>query len=159
LELLPYAREGIDVQLKGFNSKLNGIDRDVSPGTVHLKLMKVRVPGWCERGYDPSDLWDLQTPAKNLQEMNVTVMAARGLRVANLVGLSDPYCVVSWGSHHLGTTPVIFNTLDPNWNFESTFSFRLPHNSAASFTDDDDLKIELEQENLSLLMTLDVFDK
>lgn len=89
-------------------------------------------------------------------------MAAQNLEKANLIGLSDPYVVVHWGSKHIGTTPVIMNTINPTWDFESTFTFRLPDYTTSVLTDSDladQLKIEMEQENSSLVMTMDVFDK
>jgi hypothetical protein len=151
-----------EVMMTRINSALVGIDRSLTHGQVLLQFKTVKIPSYRSSLYEPSDIWDLNTPLKNLQELNLTVMAASCLLKANLVGLSDPYCVVSWGSRHIGTTPVIVNTLNPIWNFESTFTFRLPNNSLANLSDaenSDMLKIELEQESSSLLMTLDVYDK
>lgn len=148
-----------DIQMISANDKLLRVYDKVSLGSLVAKIISYPLSVTSDPLYDLSDLWDLRTPLKNLMQLDVTIMAAKGLRKANLVGLSDPYCVVKWCSRIIGTTPVIMNTLDPVWNFESSFSFRMPKVSSSSFLSDDDFRFEIEQENAALVMTFDLFDK
>ena len=46
----------------------------------------------------------------------VTVVEAADL-IASSNGKSDPFCVVHVGENQEGATPVIQNTLHPQWNY------------------------------------------
>lgn len=45
----------------------------------------------------------------------LTVVEARGLAIADLNGLADPYCVVRWCTRMIGRTVTQFRTLTPIW--------------------------------------------
>jgi hypothetical protein len=53
-------------------------------------------------------------PALHLQLLGCTNLAA-----ADILGTSDPFCVVLWGGLPLGTTPVRMMTLNPQWSGKS----------------------------------------
>ena len=53
----------------------------------------------------------------------VSLVKARGLAKADLIGKSDPYAVLVYGKQQL-KTPVIKNTLEPQWDF--TAEFKIP---------------------------------
>ena len=53
----------------------------------------------------------------------VSVVKARGLAKADLIGKSDPYAVLAYGKQQK-KTPVIKNTLEPQWDF--TAEFKIP---------------------------------
>ena len=63
----------------------------------------------------------------------VSLVKARGLAKADLIGKSDPYAVLVYGKQQK-KTPVIKNTLEPQWDF--TAEFQIP--------DEDDETIYLE---------------
>ena len=52
------------------------------------------------------------------------VVQAAGLRKADMLGKSDPYCTIKWRGLDAGTTEVAPKTLDPMWDEE--FSLDLP---------------------------------
>jgi hypothetical protein len=58
--------------------------------------------------------------------------AGSGLPRANTFGLSDPFCVVSWGHREIGRSEVIKETLDPVWEKEQAFAFRAPESLGRS---------------------------
>ena len=48
----------------------------------------------------------------------LTVHSCQQLKRADAFGKSDPYCIIFQDSYEVGRTPVIKNTLEPQWNFE-----------------------------------------
>jgi len=62
--------------------------------------------------------------------VRIHIIGARGLRKADAGGLSDPYCTCGIvGKNIKVKTPVINNTLDPVWNFESHMTGCAPKDS------------------------------
>eukprot|EP00946_MAST-07B_sp_MAST-7B-sp1_P000986 g986.t1 len=61
----------------------------------------------------PGDEARLRSPTLTLQ-----IIRANGLRQADYFGLSDPYCVVYFDDKEVGRTPIIPDTLDPEWGGE-----------------------------------------
>jgi Ca2+-dependent lipid-binding protein len=62
-----------------------------------------------------------------MKEMEVSVLAASNLPRANMFGgMSDPYCVISWGSVEIGKTSTINETCDPVWDGDEIFQFFAP---------------------------------
>eukprot|EP00401_Gymnodinium_catenatum_P024670 CAMPEP_0117618672 /NCGR_PEP_ID=MMETSP0784-20121206/86222_1 /TAXON_ID=39447 /ORGANISM="" /LENGTH=886 /DNA_ID=CAMNT_0005422539 /DNA_START=36 /DNA_END=2696 /DNA_ORIENTATION=+ len=66
------------------------------------------------------------TPLGVLGTLRVTVMAAHGLRNADVLSLSDPYVVVQIGLQRQ-RTPTLDNTLDPVWDCVLTFALDRGH--------------------------------
>ena len=56
--------------------------------------------------------------------LRVAVLAARDLLGKDRSGLSDPYCVVVWGSTERGRTRVVEQCLNPEWHEEFTIDDR-----------------------------------
>jgi len=50
------------------------------------------------------------------ENLKVTIISARGLRKADLIGKSDPYVICHQATHGEVKTPVIDNNQDPVWN-------------------------------------------
>ncbi len=69
----------------------------------------------------------------------LTVHSCQQLKRADAFGKSDPYCIIFQDSYEVGRTPVIKNTLEPQWNFE--------------------LEIVFEEKNKHPEIILQVFDK
>jgi Ca2+-dependent lipid-binding protein len=60
-----------------------------------------------------------------MKEMELTVVAGSNLPKANAFGLSDPYCVVKWGSREVGKTVTISECCDPVYE-DQMFILRVP---------------------------------
>ena len=86
------------------------------------------------RGLDPSGRRKASTDPDSLHGLLpdgsipegtavVSLVKARGLAKADLIGKSDPYAVLVYGKQQL-KTPVIKNTLEPQWDF--TAEFKIP---------------------------------
>ena len=69
----------------------------------------------------------------------LTVHNCQQLKRADAFGKSDPYCIIFQDSYEVGRTPVIKNTLDPQWNCE--------------------IEIVFEEKNKHPEIILQVFDK
>lgn len=75
----------------------------------------------------PPSVWDLRKPVPaGYREFELVILAGGDLPRANAFGLSDPFCVVSWGRREIGKTACIKETLDPVWEVEEAFTFRAP---------------------------------
>lgn len=62
-----------------------------------------------------------------LKELEISVIAASGLGKANLFGgSSDPQCIINWGPVEIGKTSVINENLNPVWDEDHGFPFRVP---------------------------------
>jgi hypothetical protein len=55
--------------------------------------------------------------------LQIEIISASDLAVADLIGTSDPYCVIYWQGEKLFQTKVMFRNLNPQWN--ETFSIPL----------------------------------
>ena len=78
-------------------------------------------------------------------EVEVTVIAARGLAKADTFGKSDPFVKVSHSGSSLGKTPVCKSTLDPDWDEGNEFMFHIPEDAdGAMMMPDDDEVVNLE---------------
>merc|ERR1719495_2108215 len=80
----------------------SGRDRGDSPG----KSGKVSVSG----GKKPANLGPYDVPT-----LHVDVVKAKNLVKADIIGKSDPYVVLQYGNQ-TDKTPVIKNTLNPQWD-------------------------------------------
>jgi len=59
-----------------------------------------------------------EDPLVVLPPTSLQIMSASQLLKADMLGLSDPFCVVRWGGVILGRTATRSDTLDPVWNDE-----------------------------------------
>lgn len=64
--------------------------------------------------------------------LQVEILSASGLAIADLIGTSDPYCVIFWQGEKLFQTKPVFRNLNPQWN--ETFSIPLCSEDATSCT-------------------------
>merc|ERR1712196_75623 len=55
---------------------------------------------------------------KNFGFLNLKIFEARGLAKADLLGQSDPICIVKWNDKEVGRTVACYNTLNPIWEKE-----------------------------------------
>ena len=74
--------------------------------------------------------------------VEVTILEAVGLAQHDVFDISDPYCVVKWGSQKLGKTPVRDNTLDPRW-YQPAIEFSVPMKPIETDFTPDELHIEV----------------
>jgi Ca2+-dependent lipid-binding protein len=68
--------------------------------------------------------------AASRRSLRVTIVEARGLARADLLGSSDPFVIVRWNEKEMGRTETVPNSLNPKWDSE-VFNLNLPHGGAA----------------------------
>jgi hypothetical protein len=106
-----FSRKDGDFTLKPIARKKN----DLVKGKLQAEFTIVdKVVQKKEHVYSFSPLRTLQT----IVAVDVHVVKAKGLMVANQVGNSDPYVVLKWNNQVCGQTSVKINTLNPVWNGE-----------------------------------------
>lgn len=71
-------------------------------------------------------------------EVEVCVLAARGLAKADTFGKSDPFVKVSHDGKGLGQTQVVKKTLDPDWEEGNIFSFHISEDTDGGMVMPDD---------------------
>merc|ERR1719494_817234 len=85
------------------------------------QLQRLNPNGRRKASTDPDSLHGL-LPDGSIPEGTavVSLVKARGLAKADLIGKSDPYAVLVYGKQQL-KTPVVKNTLEPQWDFTAEF--------------------------------------
>jgi len=85
--------------------------------TVSIRLLALEIGGT-----------DTNLPlTAGYKDVCVCVYAAEDLPRANTFGLSDPFCVLKWGSKEVGSTTTIKENLHPVWDEEEQmFTIRVP---------------------------------
>ncbi|KAG5174933.1 C2 domain-containing protein, partial [Tribonema minus] len=79
--------------------------------TVHYTLRSNESPAVVERKDDFSFQSGCSGPCLHLQ-----LLGCRGLPAADLLGASDPFCVIYWDGIRVGATTVRYFTTNPRWN-------------------------------------------
>lgn len=94
-------------------------------GSIEITAKKIGVKNSKLQTSD-SDVQD------DMKELELSVLAGSNLAKANTFGLSDPFCIVKWDGVEIGKTSVIENTIDPVWDDEQAFFFRVPKTFGSS---------------------------
>lgn len=118
-------------------------------GTIAIQG-KVMKGGENEMKYQTSK----KIPA-GMKEMEISILACESLPKAKSFGSADPYCVIRWGNYDVGKTSTVKDSMDPVWENDESFVFRVP-----KYLGSPDLKPKKgdEFEQMCLQLIVDVYD-
>lgn len=112
------------------------------PGTVNDAQGVENVTGTIEFCLTPLKLHE---ETDKIEQWTLRIMRAKGLAKADLLGKSDPFCVVKWGKQDSGTGTTKKVTLNPEWGGGEKDTFQVPA---------EDARLKDEEETTALRRTM-----